>query len=395
MNNKEMEKLGRKPSAIRQLFEYGKKRKQEIGEENVFDFSIGNPSAPSPSIVKEKLIELLNNESSLTLHSYSSSSGHTFVKEAIIDHLNKTYDTSLLSDYVYLTSGAAAGLSISFHALINQDDEVIVFSPFWPEYEVLVTKANGKIVACESNLNDFQPDLEKLKEKITANTKMVIINSPNNPTGVVYNENTIKNISQILKEKEKQYNKVIYLLSDEPYRELIYTNEKYPFVTNYYDNSIVVYSFSKSLSLPGERIGYLLLNNKMKNVDTIFYSILGAGRALGFVCATTIFQKLIPSILGYTSDLSVYKKNQEFLCNELRKIGYETTNPDGAFYLFVKALEDDANKFVEVAKKFELLLVPSDSFGIKGYVRISYCVSFDQIKNSISAFKKLYEYYRN
>jgi aspartate aminotransferase len=223
---------------------------------------------------------------------------------------------------------------------------------------------------------------------------MVIINSPNNPTGAVYNEEIIIELSKILKEKEKEYSRSIYLLSDEPYRELIYDNISYPFITNYHNNSIVVYSFSKSLSLPGERIGYILLNNKMENVDDIYYSVLGSGRALGFVCATTIFQKLIPYILGHTSNILEYKQNKDFLYKELCKIGYKTNNPEGAFYLFVKALEDDDNHFVEVAKKFELLLVPSESFGMNGYVRISYCVSFEQIKNSIPAFKKLYDYYR-
>ena len=395
MNNKDMEKLGKQPSAIRQLFEYGKARKKIIGNDNVFDFSIGNPNVASPKEVKDNLMFLLDNVDPTFLHGYSSSSGHSFVKNAIASYLNDTFNTNESGDYIYLTTGAAAGLSIVIHALLNKDDEVIIFTPYWPEYKVFVDKAHGKVISVNPDFNTFLPDFTDLENKITNKTKLVIINSPNNPTGVVYNEQTIKEISNILNEKQKEYGHDIFLLSDEPYRELIYTGVKYPFITNYYDNSIVVYSFSKSLSLPGERIGYILVGSKANNKDDIFASVMGAGRALGYVCATTLFQYLIPSILSKTSDLSIYKENREILYNALKEIGYEAIYPDGAFYLFVKALQEDSKEFSEIAKQYELLLVPSDSFGLKGYVRIAYCVSTKQIKDSIPSFKKLYDHYRN
>ena len=395
MNNKDMEKLGKQPSAIRQLFEYGKARKTIIGNDNVFDFSIGNPNVASPKEVKDNLMFLLDNVDPTFLHGYSSSSGHSFVKNAIASYLNDTFNTNESGDYIYLTTGAATGLSIVIHALLNKDDEVIIFTPYWPEYKVFVDKAHGKVISVNPDFNTFLPDFTDLESKITNKTKLVIINSPNNPTGVVYNEQTIKEISNILNKKQKEYGHDIFLLSDEPYRELIYTDVKYPFITNYYDNSIVVYSFSKSLSLPGERIGYILVGSKVNNKDDIFASVMGAGRALGYVCATTLFQYLIPSILSKTSDLSIYKENREILYNSLKEIGYEAIYPDGAFYLFVKALQEDSKEFSEIAKQYELLLVPSDSFGLKGYVRIAYCVSTKQIKDSIPSFKKLYDHYRN
>lgn len=395
MNNKDMEMLGKQPSAIRQLFEYGKNRKKIIGNDNVFDFSIGNPNVASPKEVTDNLMFLLNNVDPVFLHGYSSSSGHDFVKNAIAAYLNDTFNTNEDGKYIYLTTGAAAGLSIVIHALLNKDEEVIIFTPYWPEYKVFVDKALGKIVDVAPDFNTFLPDFTDLKNKITNKTKIVIINSPNNPTGVIYKEETIKQLASILNEKQKEYGHDIYLLSDEPYRDLIYSNEKYPFITNYYDNSIVVYSFSKSVSLPGERIGYILVGSKVNNKDDIFASVMGAGRALGYVCATTLFQYLIPSILSKTSDLSVYKTNRELLYNSLKEIGYEAIYPEGAFYLFVKALQEDSKEFSEIAKKYELLLVPSDSFGLKGYVRIAYCVSTKQIKDSIPAFKKLYDHYRN
>lgn len=394
MINQEMKELGCKASAIRELFEYGKKRKQEIGEKNVFDFSIGNPSVPAPSIVNETLIKLINENDSTKLHGYTSAVGDNLVRKSIVEYLNKTYHANLDYRYVYMTAGAAASLTISLNAILEDNDEVIVLAPYFPEYKVFIEKAKGKVVVVESDKNTFLPNFEKIEKAINNNTKAIIINSPNNPTGVVYDESIIRKLSTILKKKSAELNQTIYLISDEPYRELIYSDIKYPFVTNYYDDSIVCYSFSKSLSLPGERIGYIVLSNTMNNVQDVFYAICGSGRSLGFVCAPALFQYMIPNCLGYTSDIEIYKENRNILSKALTEYGYEVINPDGAFYLFVKSTDEDAKAFCEYAKKYELLLVPSDSFGCGGYIRISYCVSKEQILNALPAFKKLIEDFR-
>ena len=393
MVNKKMIQLGKQSSAIRELFEYGKVRKQEIGDENVFDFSIGNPNVKTPDYVNDKLIELIKTTDSVSLHGYTSATGDLYTRNAIASYLNKTFNCNEQGKYIYLTLGAAASLSIAFNALLNEDEEVILFAPFWPEYKVLVEKANGKVVIVNSDEN-FNPNMEDFESKISENTKVVVINSPNNPTGVIYSENIIKQISKILNKKQEEYKHDIYLLSDEPYRELIYGNENYPFVTNYYNNSLVAYSFSKSLSLPGERVGYLLVSSQCNQADDVFASICGAGRSLGFVCANSLFQRLIPHVLDITSDMSTYKVNRELLYKGLIDLGYEVIYPSGAFYMFVKSLEEDDEHFSSVAKLHELLLVPSSSFGVKGYVRISYCVATDVIKNAMPAFEKLMKHYK-
>ncbi len=395
MYNKKMQNLGQNASAIRELFEYGKARKKEIGSDLVYDFSIGNPSVPCPSIVTDTLINLIKNTEATALHGYTSAAGDLNVRREIVSYLNKKYHTLLKENFTYLTLGAAASLTISLNALLNQDDEVIVFTPFFPEYKVFVEKANGKIVPVQTDNKTFMIDFDNLEKALNERTKAVIINSPNNPTGVVYPENVIKGLCKILKTKEDEYQHPIYLISDEPYRELIYDDIEYPFVTNYYDNSIVCYSFSKSLSLPGERIGYIIVNPNCENVNEVYQALCGAGRSLGFVCAGSLFQYMIPQVLGYTSDLKTYKENRDLLSNALTEYGYEVVNPNGAFYLFVKALCSDAKHFSEIAKKYELLLVPSDSFGCGGYVRISYCVSPKQIKDSLPAFKKLIDEFKD
>lgn len=391
MYNKNMHKLGATGSAIRELFEYGKKRKQEIGEKNVFDFSLGNPSVPSPEIVKDSLIDLLENVDATLLHGYTSASGDSNTKNKIAEYLNQKYNANASSDLIYMTCGAAASLTIILKALLNPNEEVIVFAPFFPEYRVFTENANGILKVVKYQDLTFLPDFEDFKASINQNTKCVIYNSPNNPTGVVYGVDTINKLTSILKEKEKEYNHPIYLISDEPYRELVYGDVYVPYITNYYDNSIVCYSFSKSLSLPGERIGYILVSSNCHNCIDVFKSICGAGRSLGYVCAPALFQLMIQKCLGYTSDLKVYEKNRNILYHELTEYGYEVVKPDGAFYLFVKALNSDAISFSNLAKEYELLLVPSDSFGCSGYVRISYCVSYEQVINSLPAFKKLYD----
>lgn len=393
MFNEDMYKIGAKGSDIRELFEYGKRRKLEIGDDKVFDFSIGNPSVPSPSVVNETLIDLIQNVEPTKLHGYTSASGDNYVKSEIANYINNKYNANVSKDLIYMTCGAAASLSITFKALLNPSDEVIVIAPYFPEYKVFVENAFGKIVVVNSKLPSFLPDFDDLENKINQNTKAVIINSPNNPTGVVYGKDVIEELASVLKKKEKELGTNIYLVSDEPYRELVYGDAIVPFITNYYHNSIVCYSFSKSLSLPGERIGYILVNSECVEAIKLYKTICGAGRSMGFVCAPALFQYMVPKCLGYTSDINVYKENRDILYKELTSYGYEVVKPEGAFYLFIKSLDENSYAFSEFAKKYELLLVPSDSFGVKGYIRISYCVSRKQIVDSLPSFKKLIEDY--
>ena len=393
MFDKKMLDIGYSQSTIRDLYTYGLARKKVIGDDNVYDFSIGNPSIPAPSIVNETLIKLLSEEDSVKIHGYTVSPGNIDVRDNIATYLNKTYNTAVIGKYIFLTCGAAASLAIVTKALVFPNEEVIVFAPHFPEYRTYTEAVGGKLVTVNPD-PDFLPDFIDLENKITNKTKIVIYDSPNNPTGAFYTEETIKKMSDILSKKEKEYGHPIYLVSDEPYRELLYGNEKYPFVTNYYPNSIVCYSFSKSLSLPGERIGYILVNPKCEDVEDVYAVICGAASMLGYICAPALFQHMVPYVLGHTSNLEEYKKNKDTLYNALKEIGYDVIYPTGAFYLFMKALEEDAEAFSETAKKFELLLVPSDPFSYKGYIRIAYCVSYKQIVNSLPAFKKLYDYYK-
>ena len=395
MISKKMEALGMKKSVIREIFEYAKARKAEIGADKVFDYSIGNPSVPAPDVVKETLLGLLSETDPVALHGYTSAQGDFGVRTAIAEYIRKTYDAPADASLIYLTAGAAAALAISLHALLadGADEEVIVFAPFFPEYRVFAEKAGGTLVPVPCSEGDFQIDFDRFEKALTPKTKAVIINSPNNPTGVVLSEATVVRLCEILRAAEKKYGHEIFLISDEPYRELTYGGIEVPYPTNYYDNTIVCYSFSKSLSLPGERIGYILVSPKAGNADSVSAAVLGAGRALGFVCAPSLFQYMIPACLGTTSDVSVYERNRTLLYDALISYGYTCAAPDGAFYLFVKALESDACRFCETAKKYELLLVPSDDFGYPGYVRIAYCVTTEQIESSLPAFRALADEY--
>lgn len=393
MLSKEMLQLGTNPSAIRNLFEYGNKRKAEIGAENVFDFSLGNPSVPAPDCVQEAIEQLLS-EDTVSLHSYTSAVGDNTLREALAQYTNEQQGTSLTAANFYITVGAAASLTVSLKALAEPEDEFIVLAPFFPEYRVFIEMTGAKCVVVQNNPVDFQIDITALEKAITSHTKGIIVNSPNNPTGVVLEEENIKDLCALLERKQKEYRKEIFLLADEPYRELVYGDVKVPYLMNYYDNTIVCYSYSKSLSLPGERIGYIAVSNKATDWKNVFAAICGAGRALGFVCAPSLFQKVISRCIGKTSDVSVYKKNRDLLYDALTEYGYRCIKPDGAFYLFVEALEEDAKAFAEKAKEYELLLVASDSFGTPGFVRISYCVSTEQIVKSLPAFKKLAGAYR-
>lgn len=395
MLNRKNVNLGKVRSSIRELFEYGKLRKAEIGAENVFDFSLGNPSVPAPAEVTAALKEILETTDPVLLHGYTSAQGDYGVRKTVADYTNERFGTSLDADCIYMTCGAAASLTVTLNALVNEGDEVVVIAPFFPEYRVFCEHAGGKLVVAKGEEGTFRLDFDHLSAALSEKTKAVIVNSPNNPTGVVYGEGEIERLAALLEEHSRKTGNPVYLISDEPYRELVFDRETIvPYIMNYYARSIVCYSYSKSLSLPGERIGYIAVNNKMEEFSEVYAGVCGAGRALGFVCAPALFQQLVGRVYDKTSDVSVYKNNRDRLYSALTEYGYTVVKPDGAFYLFVKSLEPDARAFAERAKKYELLLVAGDDFGCEGYVRISYCVSPDVIERSLPAFRALAESYR-
>ena len=388
---KETIEWGSSRSCIRELAEYGAQRKAQIGADRVYDFSLGNPSVPAPECVDSSIIDIIN-DPSIHAHAYTTAAGLFSLRQRLADELNNRYGLSLKPELFYVTCGAAASLTISLRAVLLPQDEVIVIAPFFPEYRVYV-EGQGGILRTVPPAKDFTVDLEAFEKAINKNTKAVIINSPNNPTGAVLDEQHIKDIAEILKRHERENKSPIYLISDEPYREIVYDGLSVPCTLKYYDNSIMCYSFSKALSVPGERIGYIAVNDRMQDADTVYASVLGAGRALGYINPPSLFQRVIERCAGKTSDISEYAENRRLLMNMLDEIGYEYIKPQGAFYLFMKALEPDAVKFSERARKHELLLVPSDDFGCEGYVRIAYCVDSSVIRNAKPAFKALYDEY--
>lgn len=391
----DMYRLGSQRSAIRELFEYGKKRAEVVGVENVYDFSLGNPTVPAPDCVNETIRELTQTLDSISLHGYTSAQGDLVTRQAIADYLNQTHGTHFTADDFYMTMGAAASLSLCFRALTtSREDEFITIAPFFPEYRVFVEAAGAKLVVVPADTKAFQIDFAALTERITPHTKGVIINSPNNPSGALYSEETIEKLAFLLRKKANEYGTEIFILADEPYREIAYDGVEVPFVTKYYDNTLVCYSYSKSLSLPGERIGYVLVPKEVTESRMVYAAIAGAGRALGYVCAPSMFQKVLVKCMGQTGDVELYKKNRDLLYEGLTKIGYECFKPQGAFYLFVKTLEEDSDAFCERAKEEDLLIVSATGFGCPGYARISYCVDEDMIKRSFAAFERLYKRYR-
>ncbi|MDE6028842.1 MAG: pyridoxal phosphate-dependent aminotransferase [Clostridiales bacterium] len=387
--------LGSKRSVIRELFEYGNKRKAEVGAENVFDFSIGNPSVEPPPVVTQALKDLLNTENPTSLHGYTSAQGDYGTRRAVADSLNARFGVGLTADNIYMTCGAAASLSIALKAVLNAGEECVTFAPFFTEYTVFIENAGGKVVVAKPEEKNFQIDLRDFKSKINANTRAVILNSPNNPSGVVYSADTVRRVCEILRDKEREYGKIIYLIADEPYRELVYDGVEVPYLMNYYDDTMVCYSYSKTLSLPGERIGYIAVNSAMKDSQGVYLAVCGAGRMLGYICAPSLFQQVIKRCIDAKVNVKPYKENRDLLYGALTEYGYECVKPDGAFYLFVKALEKDAVKFSERAMKKDLLIVPCDDFGVTGYVRIAYCVTADQIKRALPKFKELMQEYKN
>ena len=393
--SEEMYELGSKRSAIRELFEYGKKRAEVVGAENVYDFSLGNPTVPAPDCVNETIRKLTEELNSIQLHGYTSAQGDLECRQATADYLNRTYGTHFHADNFYMTMGAAASLSICFKALTtDRDDEFITIAPFFPEYRVFVESAGAKLVVIPPDTINFQIDFDALEKSLTPHTKGVIINSPNNPSGAVYSAETIAHLAEILRKKSVEFGTEIFILSDEPYREIAYDGVEVPYVTEFYDNTLVCYSYSKSLSLPGERIGYVLVPDEAYESKKVYAAVCGAGRALGYVCAPSLFQKVVARCIGATGDISLYKKNRDILYKGLTDIGYECYKPDGAFYMFVKALEPDADAFCEKAKEEDLLIVSATGFGCPGYVRISYCVDEDMIRRSFAAFERLYKKYK-
>lgn len=394
MYNKKMHHLGSVRSVIRELFEFGKKRAQEVGADKVYDFSLGNPSVPAPACVNEAIKDLVTNYPSTLLHGYTSAQGDLSVRKAIAEYVNERFNTKLNADSIYMTVGAAASLCITLRALNEGDDEFITVAPFFPEYTVFTEATGATLKVVPMKEDDFQIDLDAFEKAITPKTKGVILNSPNNPSGVVYTKETIIGATAILSNKQKEYGHPIYLISDEPYRELVYGDMEVPYLMNYYDNTIVCYSYSKSLSLPGERIGYVALSDKLEDERGVYAAVCGAGRALGYVCAPSLMQRVVERCLRATPDIAEYKKNRDLIYNSLTEMGYTCIRPDGAFYLFVKALEEDANAFCDRAKELGLLIVPGDTFGAPGFVRISYCVSYDMIRRSLPAFKELISSYK-
>ena len=388
MISKKMENMVANSSAIRAMFEEGNRLAKIYGAENVFDFSLGNPNVPAPEEVKNAIIELLNEEDPIALHGYTNSNaGYADVREAVAQSLNERFGTEFEGKNIVMTVGAAGGLNVILKSLLNPADEVIVFAPYFGEYRSYVSNYDGVLVEVSPDTETFQPKLAEFEEKITAKTKAVIVNTPNNPTGVVYSEETIEKMAEILEKKQKEFGTDIYLISDEPYRELAYDGVEVPYLTKYYANTIVGYSYSKSLSLPGERIGYLVIPSEASDSEDLISAASVATRILGFVNAPTLQQKVVKACLK--TDISYYDRNREALYNGLKELGFECVRPEGAFYLFVKSPVEDEKAFCAAAKKYNILIVPGSSFGCPGYVRIAYCVAYETIVNSLPKFKEL------
>ena len=389
MISEKMKPFVQNNSAVRMMFEEGNRLRGIYGPDKVYDFSLGNPSVPAPECVKEAIIELLNEEEPTVLHGYMSNAGFEDVRQTIAESLNRRFGTSFAAKNLIMTVGAASGLNVILKTLLNPGEEVVVFAPYFLEYSNYIRNYDGKIVEIYPDTATFQPNLAELEQKITANTKAVIVNTPHNPTGVVYSEETIKKLASILEQKQKEFGSVIYLISDEPYRELAYDGVEVPYLTKYYANTIVGYSYSKSLSLPGERIGYLVIPDEADGSEEVITAATIANRILGSVNAPSLIQKVIKKCVDAEVDVAAYDKNRIALYEGLKECGFECIKPQGAFYLFVKSPVANEKEFCEAAKKYNILMVPGSSFACPGYVRLAYCVSYETIINSLPEFKKL------
>ena len=389
MISNNMKSLVSNSSIIRAMFEEGKRLSAIYGEENVFDYSIGNPNVEPPESIKKVISEILNEETPNLVHGYMNNSGYEDVRAAISTFLNKKHNLTLSTDNIVMTCGAAGGLNIILKSILNSGDEVITFAPYFGEYKNYVQNFNGKLIISPTDTETFEPDLKALSEVITSKTKALIINNPNNPTGIVYSKEVIQDLANLLNKKQKDLNTTIYLISDEPYREIVYDDIEVPCLLKYYDNTFIGYSYSKSLSLPGERIGYVVINTLMTGFEEMASALNIANRILGFVNAPSLFQRVIAKSLGAEVDVSIYKKNRDLLYNHLISLGFTCVKPQGAFYLFPKSPIEDDKKFCADAKQFNLLLVPGSAFGCPGHVRLAYCISYEKIENSLQAFDKL------
>ena len=392
--NERMVALGTSRSVIRELFEFGKQRAAEIGAENVFDFSIGNPSVPAPDAVNETAIKLLKDTDPVVIHGYTSAQGDIEVRKLLADSVNRRFDTSFGPDNFYVSVGAAAALCCCLHGLCNKDDEVIVFAPYFPEYKVFIECAGAKMNLIPADTEAFQIDFEKFEAAINENTKAVIVNSPNNLCGVVYSHETCTKLAEILNAKSAELGHPIYLIADEPYREIVFDGIEVPYLPKYYNNTLVCYSWSKSLSLPGERLGYVLVPDEVEEHGLVYAAVAGAGRSLGYVNAPGLFQRVCAMCADMTADITIYETNRNLLYNGLREIGFDVVKPDGTFYIFPKTLEEDDVAFCERAKQFNILIVPGSGFGCPGHARISYCVPTERIERALDAFKKLADSYK-
>lgn len=395
MLSKKVLELSKQHSVIRDIFEFGMERAKEVGTENVFDFSIGNPSVPAPKEVDDTAMEYIKGGDPVAVHGYTSNAGIFEVRDAVAASLNRRFDTTYSADNIFMTIGAAAAVGICFKSLVDgPEDEIITFAPYFPEYQVYAEGAGCKLTVIPAETETFQIDFDRLKFAINMHTKAVLINSPNNPSGAVYSKHTIQRLADLLTKKQKETGHSIYIISDEPYREIVYDGIKLPHVPKYYDNTLVCYSFSKSLSIPGERIGYIIAPCEAEDYGNLLPVFIAAGRLLSYVSVPALYQKVVGDCVDLTADLSVYQANKDLFYNALTDMGYECVEPGGAFYLFPKALEPDANAFCERAKKYDLLMVPGDSFGCPGYVRISYCVPTERIEKALPLFQKLIDEYK-
>ncbi|WP_243145243.1 pyridoxal phosphate-dependent aminotransferase, partial [Clostridium neonatale] len=371
----------------------GKRLSDIYGEENVFDYSIGNPNVEPPENIKTIISDILNKEKPNLVHGYMNNSGYEDVRDDISSFLNKKNDLNLTRNNIVMTCGAAGGLNIILKSILNPGEEVITFAPFFGEYKNYTENFNGKLVIVPTNIDTFEPDLDELSKVINSKTKAIIINNPNNPTGVIYSKEAIQKLADLLNEKQRELNISIYLISDEPYREIVYDDAEVPCLLKYYDNTFIGYSYSKSLSLPGERIGYVVINPSMTDCDEMMAALNIANRILGFVNAPSLFQRVIAKSLGSEVDVNIYKRNRDLLYNHLIKLGFTCIKPEGAFYLFPRTPIEDDKKFCQDAKQFNLLLVPGSTFGCPGHVRLSYCISYEKIEKSLEAFDKLAKLY--
>lgn len=391
MVNQTMHKLGNSPSVIRELFAYGLQQAKIVGPENVFDYTLGNPSIPAPAKVNNSIRDILEDTDSIAIHGYSMAAGFDSVREAIAENLNHRFNAGIKSSNLFITCGAAPALISVIKALaVDENSEIMAVAPYFPEYKPFVEKNSAKFNVVPADRQNFQIDLEEVSKRINANTQGIIINSPNNPSGVVYTEETLIKLSDILRAKGEEFGHPIYIIADEPYRELVYGDVKVPFIPNIYENTIVCYSWSKSLSLPGERIGYVLVHDKCADAGEVYFAVAGAARGMGHVCAPTLWQKVIERCVNEMPNLDAYDENRTLLYDALTEMGYRCAKPDGAFYLFVEAPNGDGRAFSQKAKlEHNLLVVPGEEFECPGFMRLSYCVSKEMIKRSLPAFKAM------